>query len=68
MENVKGGWPDSLYCPLGKLYIVVTIDVKKNHVLVGKERVYDQELIYAVLLACLEAHERSTSIMCWPLS
>ena len=45
MENFKGGWPDSLYCLLGKL--VVTMDVKKNHVLVGKERVYDQELIYA---------------------
>ena len=40
MENFKGGWPDSLYCLLGKL--VVTMDVKKNHVLVGKERVYDQ--------------------------
>ena len=45
MENVKGGWPDSFYCPLGKQ--VVTMDGKKNHVLVGKERVYDQELIYA---------------------
>ena len=45
MENAKGGWPDSLYCPPGKL--VVTMGVKKNHVLVGKERVYDQELIYA---------------------
>ena len=45
MENVEGGWPVSLYCPLVKL--VVTMDVKKNHVLVGKERVYDQELIYA---------------------
>ena len=34
MENFKGGWPDSFYCPLGKL--VVTMDVKKNHVVVGK--------------------------------
>ena len=48
MENVKGGWSDLLYCPLGKL--VVTMDVKKNHVLVGKERVYDQELIYASVI------------------
>ena len=51
MENVKGGWPDSLYCLLGKL--VVTMDVKKNHVLVGKERVYDQELIYARVIGLL---------------
>ena len=46
-------WPDSFYCPLGKL--VVTTDVKKKRLLVGKERVYDQELIYARvigLLAC----------------
>ena len=55
MENFKGGWPDSFCCPLGKL--VVTMDVEKNHVLVGKERVtvYDRELIYARvigLLAC----------------
>ena len=34
MENLKGGWPDSLYCPLGKLD--VTMDVKKNHMLVGR--------------------------------
>ena len=34
MENFKGVWPDSFYCPLGKL--VVTMDVKKNRVLVGK--------------------------------
>ena len=32
--NFKFGWPDSFYCPLGKL--VVTMDVKKNHLLVGK--------------------------------
>ena len=51
MENFKGGWPDSFYCPLGKL--VVTMDVKKNHVLVGKERVYDQELIYARVIGRL---------------
>ena len=29
MENVEGGWPDSFYCPIGK--IVVTMDVKKKH-------------------------------------
>ena len=51
MENVKGGWPDSLYCPPGKLF--VTMDVKKNHVLVGKERVYDQKLIYARVIGLL---------------
>ena len=51
MENFKGGWPDSFYCPLGKL--VVTMDVKKNHVLVGKERVYHQELICARVIGLL---------------
>ena len=51
MENVKGGWPDSFYCPPGKL--VVTMDVKKNHVLVGNGRVYDQELIYARVIGLL---------------
>ena len=49
IENVKGGWPDS--CTLGKLGI--TMDVKKNHLLVGKERVYDQELIYARVIGLL---------------
>ena len=51
MENVKSGWPDSFYCPPGKL--VVTMDVKKNHVLVGKKRGYDQELIYAGVIGLL---------------
>ena len=51
MENFKGGWPDSFYCLLGKL--VVTMDVKKNHVLVGKERVYGQELIYVRVIGLL---------------
>ncbi len=51
MENFKVGWPDSFYCPLGKL--VVTMDVKKNHVLVGNGRVYDQELIYARVIGLL---------------
>ena len=47
----KGGWPDSFYCPPGKL--VVTMDVKKNHVLVGKECGYDKELIYACVIGLL---------------
>ena len=51
IENVKGGWSDSLYCPLGKL--VVTMDVTKNHVLVDKERVYERELIYARVIGLL---------------
>ena len=51
MENVKGGWPDSFYCPLGKIF--ATMDVKKNHVLVGKERVCEQELIYAHVVGLL---------------
>jgi len=40
-----------LYAPLGKL--VVTMDVKKKHVLLGNERVYDQELIYARVIGLL---------------
>jgi len=45
MNSFKAGWPESFYDPLGKL--VVTMDVKKKHVLIGQVRVYDQELIYA---------------------
>ena len=58
MENVKSGWPDSFYCPPGKL--VVTMDVKKNHVLVGKGRIHDQELIYARVIG-LFASSRETN-------
>ena len=29
------------------------MDAKKNHVLVGKERVYDHELIYALVIGLL---------------
>ena len=58
MENVKGAWPDSFYCPLGKL--VVTMDVKKNHVLVGKERVYDHELVYARVISLLASSPEIT--------
>ena len=43
MSNFEAGWPGCLYDPVGKL--LVTIDVKKKHVLFGKERVYGQELI-----------------------
>ena len=51
MENCMGEWPDSFYCPIGKL--VVAMDVTKNHVLVGKERVFDQELVYTCVLGLL---------------
>ncbi len=44
MHSFKAGWPGSFYDPLGKL--VVTMDVKKKHVLVVKERIYDQELMH----------------------
>ena len=49
MSNFLAGWPRSFYDPLGKL--VVTMDVMKKHMSVGKKRVYDQELIDARLLA-----------------
>ena len=45
MSNFMAGWPGSFYDPLGKL--VVTMDVMTKHMSVGKERVYDQELIDA---------------------
>ena len=51
----QAGWPVSLYGPLGKL--VVTMDVKKKHMLVGKERVYDQELINACVIGLLASSQ-----------
>ena len=45
MSNVMAGWPGSFYNRLGKL--VVTMDVMKKHMSVGKERYNDQELIDA---------------------
>ena len=45
LGDFKSRWPDSFHEPLEK--IVATMDVKNKHVLVGQERVYDQELIYA---------------------
>ena len=50
-KHFRGGWLGSFYDPLGKL--VVTMDVKKKHVLLGEERVYDQELIYACVIGLL---------------
>ena len=59
MQTFKKGWPDSFYDPLRKL--VVTIDVEKKHALVGKKRVYDQELIYAHVIG-LMASSREVKI------
>ena len=50
MSNLAG-WPGSFYDPLGKL--VGTMDVTNKHVLVGKERVYHQELIDARVIGLL---------------
>ena len=67
MENAKGGRPDSLYCPLGKLD--VSMDVKKNHMLVGRNVSMTRNSSTHVSLVYLQAHERSTSIICcWSLS
>jgi hypothetical protein len=49
--DFKRGWPGSFYDPLGNL--VVTMDVKQKHVLVGNQRVYDKELIYARVIGLL---------------
>ena len=51
MRDFKDGWPESFYAPLGQL--VFTMDVKKKHVLLGNEPVYDQELIYARVIGLL---------------
>ena len=51
IQSFKCGWPGSFYDTLAK--IIVTMDVKKKHVLVGKECVYDQELIYACVIGLL---------------
>ncbi|KAG1669737.1 hypothetical protein GQR58_017266 [Nymphon striatum] len=59
MRNFKAGWPGSFYDPLGKL--VVAMDVKKKHVLVGKERVYDQELIYPRVIGLLASSREINS-------
>ena len=66
MENFKGGWPDSLYCPLGKLD--VSMDVKKHHMLVGRNVSMTTNSSRHLSLVYLQDHERSTSMMCWPLS
>ena len=61
MENFKGGWPNSSYCPIGKLD--VTMDVKKNNVLVGRNvSMTRNSSTHVSLLVCLQAHERSTSM------
>ena len=66
MENVKGGWPDSVYCPLGKLD--VSMDVMKNHMLVGRNVSMTRNSSRHLSLVYLQDHEISTSMMCWPLS
>ena len=58
MSNLAG-WPGSVYDPLVKL--VGTMDVTNKHVLVGKKRVYHQELIDARVIGLL-ANSLTTSI------
>ena len=66
MENFKGGWPDSFYCPLGKLD--VSLDVKQNHMLVGRNVSMTRNSSRHLSLVYFQDHEISTSLMCWPLS
>ena len=66
MENFKGGWPDSFYCPLGKLDD--SMDVKKHHMLVGRNVSMTRNSSRHLSLVYLQDHDRSTSMMCWPLS
>ncbi len=51
MAVFKSGWPVSFYDKLSK--VVVTMDSQKKHIQVGKEKVYDQELIYARVIGLL---------------
>ena len=51
MSNIKAGWLGSFNDPLGKR--VVTMDVMKKHVSVGKEGVCDQELTDARVIGLL---------------
>ena len=51
LSEYKKCWPESFYDPLGKM--VISLDVKKKHILVGQKRLYDQELIYARVIGLL---------------
>ena len=51
MLQFTNGWPNSFYDSLSKL--VVTMDVKQKQLLVGKKRVYDQELIYTRVIGLI---------------
>ena len=63
MSNFKALGAGCFYDPLGKL--VVTMDVKKKHVLFGKKRVYDQELIDPrVIVLLLSSREIKFEIIC----
>ena len=55
MENFKGGWPDS-FLPSRQ---ASCHNGCEEDVLVGKERVYDQELIYA---RAIDLHASSRGI------
>ena len=55
MTDFCNGWRSSFYDSLGKL--VTAVDVHIKHVLTDKERVYDQELIYARVIG-LQASSR----------
>ena len=44
MTTFKSGWPTTFYDKLSK--VVLTMDSKKRRILVGQEKVYDQDLIY----------------------
>ncbi len=48
MAVFKSGWPVSFYDKLSKV-----LDSQKKHIQVGKEKVYDQELIYARVIGLL---------------
>ena len=51
MTTFKSGWPTTFYDKLSK--VVITMDSKKRHILVGQQKVYDQDFIYGRVLGML---------------
>ena len=46
MTTFKSGWPTTFYDKLSN--VVITMDSKKRRILVGQEKVYDQDLIHVI--------------------
>ena len=58
MTTFKSGWPTTFYDTLSK--VVITMYSKKRRILVGQEKVYDQDLIYGRVIG-ITISQRSCS-------